>query len=359
MQSGTWHEVVEGRMGMADLVSIIVPVYQSEQYLRRCVDSLLNQTYGRLEVILVDDGSTDSSLDICREYESRDSRIKVLHQENQGVACARNAGLRAMSGDYFLLIDGDDYIHPSMVAELLAVIHLGEADMAICGFRMVYEDGSPEERHSIEEYFLGTLDEFLEQQMLSLYDRLLINTQSNKLYSGRLQRKHKIFYDESMAINEDTCFSMRMLRRSKRIACTPGDYLNYWQRPSSLVTRFNENGVDTCFPLLEAVDACLKKGHASPELMNEMNNRMLFNICGFAGLPYYRSSWSLGRCYREIRKLAGRPRFRKLLKETKAVGTKNKVAAFALRYRLCLLYHGMCLYLYRTQRKQYKRNNHE
>ncbi|MEG2700812.1 MAG: glycosyltransferase, partial [Hungatella sp.] len=108
---------------MADLISIIVPVYQSEKYLNQCIESILKQTYGNLELMLVDDGSTDHSLAICREYADRDARVKVIHQENHGVSAARNAGLRQASGDYLMLIDGDDYIHPYMVAELLAAVH--------------------------------------------------------------------------------------------------------------------------------------------------------------------------------------------------------------------------------------------
>lgn len=346
---------------MADLISIIVPVYQSERYLKRCIDSILKQTYGRLEVILVDDGSKDLSLSICQEYAQLDFRVKVIHKENGGVGSARNAGFMEMTGDYLLLIDADDYIHPSMVAELLAAIHLDSSDMAVCGFQMIFEDGSAPERHSIETPFKGTLEEFLNQQFLSLYDKLIINTQSNKLYSASLQREHEIFYDEDMAINEDTCISMRMLKNCRKISCIQGDYLNYWQhsRPQSLVTRFNDNGVDTCFTLLEAVNACMNTVHVDAEVLNQVNNRMIFNICGFAGLPYYRSGWSNERCYQEIKRLAGRKEFQKLLRETTPIGTKNQIAALVLKHGWCRLYHGMCLWLYRNQRKRYKRDTHE
>lgn len=346
---------------MADLISVIVPVYQSETHLKRCVDSVLSQTYENLEVILVDDGSRDRSLEICQEYADLDSRVKVIHKEHGGVSGARNEGLRQMSGDYLMFIDSDDYIQSSMAAELLAAIHRHRADMVICGFKMVYEDGRPEVRHSIDTPFIGTLEEFLNQQFLSLYDKLLINTQSNKMYSAKLQQMHQIFYDEHMAINEDTCISLRMLQKCKRIACINGDFLNYWQysRPQSLVTRFHENGVDTCFTLLDEVRACMKAGKASQEVTNQINNRMLFHICGFAGLPYYRSSWSFRRCYEEIRRLAGHQDFRRLLKETTPVGIKNRVATFVLGQKWCLLYHGMCLLVYRKQRRLWKGYNHE
>lgn len=342
-------------------VSIIVPVYQSEKYLRRCVDSLLGQTWPHLEVILVDDGARDASPAICDEYAGKDARVKVIHKENGGVASARNAGLRAMTGDYFLLIDADDYIDPQMTERLLESVRTERTDMAVCGFQMVYEDGRPAEKHRIEHPFGGTLSEFVNGQALEYYDKLLLNTQSNKLYPAFVQRQYQIFYQETMDINEDLCFSLEMMEHCGRISCVPGEFLSYWQysRPQSLVTRFNENGVETCFVLLEVMERFLGAGNASAQVRNQMNNRMIFHICGFAGLPYYRSDWPLGRCYKEIVRLAERPRFQRLLRETRAEGLKNQAAKLVLGHKWCRLYHLMCLALYGRQRRQKKRKEYE
>lgn len=345
----------------APVVSIIVPVYQSESYLCRCVDSLRGQTWPYLEVILVDDGSRDCSLEICREYERKDSRVQVIHKENGGVASARNAGLGAMTGDYFLLIDADDYVDPQMAERLLESVRTEQTDMAVCGFQMVYEDGRPSESHSVEQHFCGTLQKFVHGPMMEYYDKLLLNTQSNKLYPASVQRKYQIFYKEDMAINEDLCFSLEMMRHCGRISCVPGDFLFYWQysRPQSLVTRFNENGVETCFVLLQVMEKFLETGNASADVRNQMNNRMIFHICGFAGLPYYRSDWTLRRCYQEIKALADRKEFQELLSRTRAEGIKNQAARQILGHRWCRLYHLMCLVLYGRQRRQRKRNAYE
>lgn len=99
---------------MNPLVSIIVPVYNAAKYLRRCVDSLLAQTYDPIEIILVDDGSTDGSAAICDEYK-KDARVRVIHQENHGASAARNAGLDAMCGEYVMFVDSDDYVSPEYV----------------------------------------------------------------------------------------------------------------------------------------------------------------------------------------------------------------------------------------------------
>lgn len=125
---------------MDSLISVIVPVYNVEQYLRRCVHSILKQTYGNFELILVDDGSTDHSGAICDELSSEDGRIIVLHQSNGGLSAARNGGLAVAGGEYIAFIDSDDYIEENMLFTLLSRIRQNDADMAICGYAKWLED---------------------------------------------------------------------------------------------------------------------------------------------------------------------------------------------------------------------------
>lgn len=118
-----------------DLVSIVVPVYNVEDYLPECLDSLLAQTYGNLEIILVDDGSTDGSSAICREYVERDERIRVYRKENGGLSSARNYGTSRATGAYLLYVDSDDAVAYNMVEQLLRALVGGLADIAVCGFK--------------------------------------------------------------------------------------------------------------------------------------------------------------------------------------------------------------------------------
>lgn len=122
------------------LISIITPVYNSEKYLKRCVDSILNQTYSNFELILVDDGSADKSPQICDEYARKDSRIVVIHQKNQGQAVARNKALDICKGDYISFIDSDDYVNPQMLEILLNIIKASDSDVAVCGYIQGEED---------------------------------------------------------------------------------------------------------------------------------------------------------------------------------------------------------------------------
>ena len=121
-------------------VSIIVPVYQVENYLRQCVDSILAQTFTDFELILVDDGSTDRSGQICDEYAEMDERVKVIHKENSGPSDTRNRGIEQAAGNYFMFVDSDDYIAPTMVECLYQSILKENADIAACNFLYSFED---------------------------------------------------------------------------------------------------------------------------------------------------------------------------------------------------------------------------
>lgn len=116
-------------------ISIIVPIYNVAPYLPACLDSIIHQTYLNLEIILVDDGSTDSSNKICEQYKTVDPRIQVIHQKNQGVSTARNAGLALAAGHYITFADADDLLEPSLLAECIKAIETGQTDVLYHGFK--------------------------------------------------------------------------------------------------------------------------------------------------------------------------------------------------------------------------------
>ncbi|MCR5849053.1 MAG: glycosyltransferase family 2 protein [Lachnospiraceae bacterium] len=149
---------------MSALVSVIIPVYNSTAYLKRCVDAVLSQTYKELEVLLIDDGSTDDSLAICREYEKNDPRVKAFHKENGGSSSARNVGIKEAGGEYICFCDSDDYYEPDIIENLMKVFTEKEdAVVAQCMAVCRYEDGTLESgplkdsgkivRETSEEYF--------------------------------------------------------------------------------------------------------------------------------------------------------------------------------------------------------------
>ena len=127
-----------------DLISVVVPVYKVEKYLDRCVQSIVDQTWSNLEIILVDDGSPDNCGAMCDAWAEKDSRIKVIHKKNGGLSDARNAGMAIASGTYMGFVDSDDYVAPDMYSKLLSSAEKENADIAVCNFKRVFDDGSEE-----------------------------------------------------------------------------------------------------------------------------------------------------------------------------------------------------------------------
>ena len=165
------------------LISVVVPIYNVEQYLERCIDSILHQTYEHLEIILVDDGSPDNSGAICDSYLSLDQRIKVIHKRNGGLSDARNAGLEMASGEFIAFIDSDDTIMPEMIEKLYERIDTDRSDMAFCGYRQVSQNGD-----ILSEVFLpdNVLTGFEALKVSYENEGVLYTIACNKLYKKHL-----------------------------------------------------------------------------------------------------------------------------------------------------------------------------
>lgn len=208
-------------------ISVIIPVYNVEAYLRRCVESLLQQTYSNLEIILVDDGSPDRSGEICDEYGYQDSRIKVIHQANRGVSAARNSGLCAATGDWIGFIDGDDWIEPDMYEYMLDMARKHGADMVQCG---LFFDEETESR----EMFCAETECVLSggAEKLGLRDlEKLGNSTCNKLY--RKDVVGDLVYDLSCPMGEDLLFNLQILQRSDGLVLGAEAKYHYVQHNAS------------------------------------------------------------------------------------------------------------------------------
>ena len=183
------------------MISVIVPVYNSKETLERCVKSLLSQTLKDLEVILVDDGSSDGSGALCNGFSREDIRIRVIHKGNGGVSSARNAGIEAAKGEYLMFLDSDDYAEPDMAEKMLEGI--GDDDIAICGFHHHYQGRDIVRIPDVP-------GQSGEENFLTLYGHGFLNMPWNKLYRRELAGK----FDESLSLGEDLLFNLDYLRRT-------------------------------------------------------------------------------------------------------------------------------------------------
>lgn len=206
------------------MISIIVPVYKVEPYLRQCVDSILNQTYRDIEVLLIDDGSPDRCGEICDEYEMQDERVRVFHTENRGLSAARNLGLAEAKGEYIGFVDSDDWIEPDMYEVLLRRMRETGADIGVCG--LWFESGSTSYPSRISEAIYKGTD-----SLKALLDRKISNHAWNKLY--RRTVFDFVSFPEGWN-HEDIATMHRFLNEARIVAVIPDPEYHYRQRSDSI-----------------------------------------------------------------------------------------------------------------------------
>lgn len=209
-------------------ISIIVPVYKTEQYLDRCVESIVNQTYKNLEIILVDDGSTDNCTAMCDKWAEKDNRIKVIHKENGGVSSARNAGIDIASGEYIGFVDGDDWIDTDMYDFLMSHFD-DDTDIVRCSYRKVYENSDTEEIVNDGSIKKMKADDFL-------IDLILDNALNSNCWC-KLYRKSvigDIRFPAGIKIGEDHLFNYNVIKNSRSIVACRSSKYNYLIRLNSI-----------------------------------------------------------------------------------------------------------------------------
>ena len=220
---------------MRPMVSIIVPVYNAEQYLRRCVDSILNQEYTDFEVFLVNDGSTDSSGDICEEYGNKDTRVIVIQKENTGVSDSRNLALDRARGKYLQFLDSDDWITPDATRLFVRAAEEYGCDMVISDFyRVVGERLSP--KGDIEEEGVLTQEEFAAHMMENPAD-FYYGVLWNKLYRRDIVEEHKLRMDTDISWCEDFMFNLEYIRYAKVFYALHAPIYYYVKRKGSLASQ--------------------------------------------------------------------------------------------------------------------------
>ena len=230
------------------MVTVIIPVYNVEMYLPLCINSILKQTYQNLEIILIDDGSTDDSPGICDTYALKDNRIKVIHQQNQGAAVARNTGLENATGEYIVFVDSDDFINEKMIEKLYIALKQTDSDLSICNFKYTSENG--------KEIALKETD--IKNEVLyteEIIDKLFQNNNCgyiviwNKMYKKDLWKQ--IRYPVGV-IYEDEAVIHHIFSKCKKVA-TISDELYYYRQVSGSImhSERNEKNLDKYLALAD------------------------------------------------------------------------------------------------------------
>ena len=245
------------------LVSIIVPVYKAEKYIHQCIDSLLAQTYRNIEVILVDDGSPDNCGAICDEYAAKDSRVKVIHQQNGGVSVARQTGIDHATGEYSIHADPDDWVELNMIEELVAKAVADNADMVICDF---YRESKSDKTYDCQ----NPGDDLSASAVL----RKILSQQLHGSCWNKLVNRSRIegigFTPEDLCILEDELYNIRILARKIKVSYLPKAFYHYRV----------ENEHSLCNTISE------KSFKSKVKAVSEIESFCLANVAGIAFLDF-------------------------------------------------------------------------
>ena len=217
-------------------ISVIVPVYNVEKYLNRCVDSILNQTFEDFELILVNDGSPDNCGNICDEYAQKDNRVKVIHKKNGGVSSARNVGIDIAQGEYIMFVDSDDWINENMLNDMY---NMPDSDMKVSSIRMIGKDNST-------EYIIDTKMYTQEDLLIGFFSEafpiICFCGPCCKLYKKDIIFNNAVRFNEDMSLGEDTYFNLNYIKHCKSIYTSEQIYYYYMRENSeSLFTKFRLN----------------------------------------------------------------------------------------------------------------------
>lgn len=264
------------------MISVIIPVYNTEKYIRECLDSLLCQTCQDLEVLLIDDGSTDGSGRICDEYQKREGRIRVFHQKNSGVSAARNCGLREARGEYIFFLDADDILGDDKLLESLACD--SQMDLVMCGYQMINENGKEKritqeikETELSSEQFLHALFHEKEYGYLGFI--------TPKLFKKEIIDQSMLFFDESIRYNEDRLFITRYLLNCKKTKMIENYGYYYREHENSAMGQLNKKPTAAVLTELLAFEKM-------KELVKADHPQIYYRICR---LIYERSLFWLKR----------------------------------------------------------------
>ena len=255
-------------MNNTPLISIIIPAYNIEEFLPRCLDSVIRQTYRNLEIIIVDDGSTDDSYDIAKQYTQKDPRIKLIHQKNQGLSGARNTGITKSTGTYLTFIDSDDEIKPEFTEKLLTALQKNNADISICSFKEVYPNGK--NTHFSNNYPAKIYDTKSALQAMLQENGFMLSA-TMKLFPKAYFKN--IRYPVGK-LHEDIGTTYKLIMQADKISFIPDELYIYHHHGNSIISAkiFDPRKLD----IITLTDQmCNDIDHKYPELKNITNERRI------------------------------------------------------------------------------------
>lgn len=249
------------------LVSVIVPIYNVAPYLHECINSIVNQIYRNLEIILVDDGSTDNSGEICDNFAQKDSRIRVIHKHNQGLTSSRNIGIQMSTGDWITHVDGDDHIEADAIAKLIEEAEKTDAEIVIGGLNLFWEERNEEVKPII---WGDNKITDLRRYIISHWTCLCGSIAKRNLYV-----RHNIKAPIGLTWHEDFFYMSKLMFHARKISSIDNALYNYRQRPNSIMNSWNDAMINSAMTVINSIQDYFNNAFDCFEFNRELTWRKL------------------------------------------------------------------------------------
>lgn len=327
-------------------ISVIVPIFNGEKYLRRCIESILKQTYKNIELILINDGSEDKSLAICEEYKKNDKRIIIINKENEGVSIARNIGIEKATGELISFVDADDYLEITFLQELFDMMKKYNTEYITCGYNRVYDNHIEQVNNDLKE-ILMTADEYLKK---------LLNVQAGHGFAHmKLIDKNiigNIRFDENLKVGEDALFNVMLCQNLDNVVIFNKPLYNYYFNPNSVVRKFDKNYYQKYLESMEKMTEYIKNKYINNyEIEQNLQNYISYHIL-LISVNYCYHPENRENNRKKLKEVCEEKIFKKAIKESNYndMSITRKISLFALKHKMYLIMGLIC----KIRQKQFK-----
>ncbi|MDN4495139.1 glycosyltransferase family 2 protein [Ureibacillus aquaedulcis] len=319
---------------MGKKVSVIIPIYNAEQYLQKCIDSVISQTYKNIELVLVNDGSIDNSLSICRRNSQINDNIIVVDSPNKGVSNARNIGIERATGTYIMFVDADDELDLLAIDKLVSIIEKEETDLVICGYNKCNTNKISIEQIAINDQRLTNKDIIL--KFWDFFNAGIMNAPWNKLYKLSIIKENKILYPTRIRMGEDGYFNVNYLENCNDVFITKDCLYNYYENPSQSSKNVFNNYFEMMMENFDNIEEMFKKIDAlSHSKVKEQHNLEIFNVVKHSiDHVVMNKSLTIKDKKNKINTIFCHIRIKEILKYIRVNGIQNRVFLVLFRFKM-------------------------
>lgn len=321
-----------------DLISVVIPVYNAEVYIKRCLESIQKQTYDNLEIIVVNDGSTDNTQKVLEEIQQQDRRIKLIQKENEGVSAARNDGVATATGKYVYFIDSDDYVENNIIEKLYKVIS-SQGELSVCGFTTVFMNKEDAPFSLYDSTSIISIEEYLEKMSQYLYS-VYYGSLWNKMYVTEIIKRNNLKFRKDISLAEDFIFNLDYLQYVKKVTMLPECMYYYYQGNEESLTKKSDPWYIWNMARIR-LNYCMEK-YREMNMLDSCKRNINTIIANELVGPTYdiinNREWDRKQAIRKLKELYRDTFTKEAVKETSNPQMVHRIA------KVCLGMHSYCMF---------------